>query len=177
MKQKTKLGFAKYYLFIVLFLYFIIIIIRPSYFIKITSFFFALLLKLLLIFLFVIFLLTLTNYFFDAKKIITHINKKTGFKAWGITIAAGIISSGPIYIWYPLLAELKNKGIRQSLIACFLYNRAIKPALIPMMIFYFGLAYTMILGILMVIFSVLNGLIVEKIVKSLEVKNENSNSI
>jgi uncharacterized membrane protein YraQ (UPF0718 family) len=75
--------------------------------------------------------------------------------------AGGIASSGPIYMWYPLLSDLKEKGMRDSLIAAFLYNRAIKIPLLPMMVHYFGWDFTFALSIYMVLFSVVNGVIVQ----------------
>ena len=80
-----------------------------------------------------------------------------------IAIFGGIISTGPIYLWYPLLSDLKEKGMKDSFIAAFLYNRAVKIPLMPMMIFYFGIRFTVILTIYIVIFSMINGFCVEKL--------------
>lgn len=55
--------------------------------------------------------------------------------------------------------------MRQGLIATFLYNRAVKIPLLPMMIVYFGTKVVVILSIFMILFSMLNGFIVEKIVQ------------
>ena len=55
--------------------------------------------------------------------------------------------------------------MKNSLIAVFLYNRAVKPALIPLMIYYFGLSYLIVLTIVMIIFSIINGILVEKILE------------
>jgi uncharacterized membrane protein YraQ (UPF0718 family) len=73
-------------------------------------------------------------------------------------------------MWYPLLSDLQKKGVKNSFIATFLYNRAIKPALLPLIIFYFGLAFTIVLTIVMIIASVFQGLIVEKILKNKKIK-------
>jgi uncharacterized membrane protein YraQ (UPF0718 family) len=72
---------------------------------------------------------------------------------------------GSAYIWYIFLKDLKQKGMKTSLIVAFLYNRAIKIPLLPMMIYYFGYPLTIILTIYMIIFSVINGLVVEKMVE------------
>ncbi|MEA2074619.1 MAG: hypothetical protein U9O85_02630 [Euryarchaeota archaeon] len=55
----------------------------------------------------------------------------SGIKGWFLAISAGIISHGPIYIWYPLLKELRDRGMRSGLIAAFMYSRAIKIPLLP----------------------------------------------
>ena len=111
-----------------------------------------------------VFVLTfLVNYFVKPKKLIKYLGKESGFKGWLIAIISGIISSGPIYMWYPLLKELNDKGMRVGLIATFLYNRAIKIPLLPLLIVYFGLKYSIVLLIMMVIFSILQGLTIEKL--------------
>ena len=105
----------------------------------------------------------LTNLFFETKSISRFLGEVSGFRGWTVAIAGGIVSSGPIYMWYPLLSDLKEKGMRDSLIATFLYNRAIKIPLLPMMIYYFGWAFTLALSIYMLLFSVVNGVIVQRL--------------
>ena len=155
-----------YYLLIVLLILIITLIIKPSLSFGIYSFFLSLLKKMIPIFIIVFFLMALTNYIFEPKKLIKHIGKDSGVKGWLIAIFAGILSSGPIYMWYPLLADLKNKGMRISLIATFLYNRAIKIPLIPLMILYFNFKYVLILTIIMIIMSVLCGVLTEVILRN-----------
>jgi len=115
------------------------------------------------------------NYFIKPKKLIKYLGKDSKYKGWMIAILSGIISSGPIYMWYPLLKELKDKGMRIGLIATFLYNRAIKIPLLPLLIVYFGLKYSIVLLIIMVIFSVLQGLTIEKLMIFFN-KKQNKNS-
>jgi uncharacterized membrane protein YraQ (UPF0718 family) len=107
----------------------------------------------------------LTNLFFENKSISRFLGKGSGFRGWMVAIAGGIVSSGPIYMWYPLLSDLKEKGMRDSLIATFLYNRAIKIPLLPMMGYYFGWDFTLVLSITMVLFSVVNGVIVQRLAR------------
>ena len=78
-----------------------------------------------------------------------------------ISALFGIVSHGPIYVWYPLLRDLKQHGMRSGLVAVFLYNRAIKIPLLPIMIFYFGVFFVIILCIYMIIASVFQGKIIE----------------
>ncbi|GAH75359.1 unnamed protein product, partial [marine sediment metagenome] len=82
-----------------------------------------------------------------------------------LSVAAGIISMGPIYVWYPLLKELREKGAGNMPIAVFLYNRAVKPFLLPVMIAYFGWVYVSILTVLTVLASVVNGYLVAMFAK------------
>jgi uncharacterized membrane protein YraQ (UPF0718 family) len=105
----------------------------------------------------------LTNLLFETGGIVRMLGEGSGLRGWVFAVIGGIISSGPIYMWYPLLGDLKEKGMRESLIAAFLYNRAIKIPLVPMMVHYFGWSFAVILSLYMVIFSVLNGLAVERL--------------
>ena len=103
------------------------------------------------------------NIFLDHKKIVKFLGSRSGVKGWAFAIIAGILSSGPIYMWYPLLEDLRKKGMRDSLAVTFLYNRGVKPPLLPMMVFYFGSWFTVLLTFYMVVFSIVNGFIIEKI--------------
>ena len=70
---------------------------------------------------------------------------------------------GPIYPWYAMLSELRQKGMRNALIAAFLYSRAVKLPLLPLMIHYFGVAYTLVLCLYLIVFSIISGIVVEKL--------------
>ena len=72
---------------------------------------------------------------------------------------------GPIYAWYPLLRELRKKGAKNSLIAIFLGNRAVKPLLLPVLISYFGWTYTLILTVLTMLGSLAVGYTIGALVK------------
>ena len=114
----------------------------------------------------VVFVFTfLTNLFLNPKKINKFIGINSGAKGWLTAIVGGILSLGPIYMWYPMLSDLKEHGAKDSFIACFLYNRAVKIPLIPMMIYYFGMPFTVGISFQVILFSVLNGFFVEKLIK------------
>ncbi len=87
--------------------------------------------------------------------------KESGIKGWVFAIFTGILSHGPVYVWFPLLKDLRKQGMRTGLVAVFLYNRAIKIPLLPVMIFYFGIEFTIILLIWMVVASVIEGKVIE----------------
>ena len=82
-------------------------------------------------------LIFLLNLFLRPAHVARFLGKKSGTKGWALSALAGIISTGPIYAWYPLLQELKKKGASHSPMAIFLGNRAVKPFLFPVMIAYF----------------------------------------
>jgi uncharacterized membrane protein YraQ (UPF0718 family) len=101
------------------------------------------------------------NYFLKPKSVSKYLGIESGYKGWFIAICMGILSHGPIYVWYPLLKDLRNHGMRTGLVAVFLFNRAIKIPLLPVMIFYFGLGFVIILSIYMMIASIVEGKLIE----------------
>lgn len=154
-----------YFLLTVIAIYVLVLFIAQDKIIESLSIFLDIFIKIIPIIILVFVLIVATNYFIKPKLLVKLMGKKSGVFGWIIAIITGIISTGPIYMWYPLLADLKKKGVRQGLIATFLYNRAIKIPLIPMIILYFGVGFTIILTIVMMIVSVFQGLIIEKLVE------------
>lgn len=102
-------------------------------------------------------IMLLINLFLKPAAIAKFLGKGAGLKGIALSAVAGIISTGPIYAWYPLLKDLREKGAGESSIAIFLYNRAVKPFLLPVMIGYFGWLYVVILTILTILASVAVG--------------------
>ena len=111
----------------------------------------------------VVFIMGVSNYFLKPKKVSKYLGKESGVKGWFISALFGIVSHGPIYVWYPFLKDLRQHGMRSGLVAVFLYNRAIKIPLLPVMIFYFGVFFAVILCIYMIIASIVQGKIIEVI--------------
>jgi len=110
-------------------------------------------------------LLFITNLLLEPKWINRYLGTGSGVKGWIAAVVGGILSLGAIYAWYAMLSELKQKGMRTALIATFLYSRAVKLHLLPLMVHYFGMAYTLILCLYLIIFSIINGILVEKLTK------------
>ena len=102
-------------------------------------------------------IMLLINLFLKPAAVAKFLGKGSGVKGIILSASAGIISTGPIYVWYPLLKDLKEKGAGESSIAIFLYNRAVKPFLLPVMISYFGWIYVVILTVIMVLAAVIVG--------------------
>lgn len=111
----------------------------------------------------VIVLMGISNYFLKPKIVSKYLGAESGVKGWFIAVSLGVLSHGSIYVWYPLLKDLQNHGMRIGLIATFLYNRAVKIPFLPIMIYYFGVAFVFVLTSYMIIISVVEGKLVEKI--------------
>jgi len=105
------------------------------------------------------------NLFVKPAQITRFVGRRAGIKGIMLSAGAGIISAGPIYVWYPLLKELREKGAGASRIAVFLYSRAVKPFLLPIMIAYFGWQYVVVLTALTVLGAVALGYSVGLLVK------------
>ncbi len=106
------------------------------------------------------------NIFVKPETIRRHLGKDSGAKGWFYAIIGSILISGPPYILFPFLGELRKHGVKDSLLIVFLNNRNIQPVFLPVMIFYFGTPFTVIISIYIILFSFVNGLIVGKILES-----------
>ena len=122
-----------------------------------------------LVFLIILFM-GIMNYFVRAKAVLKYVGEGSGIKGWILAILSGMLSHGPVYIWYPLLKDFRNRGMKNGLVAVFLYNRAIKIPLLPLMVYYFGITFVVVLIIYMVIASIFEGKIIEMLVKNSENK-------
>jgi len=110
-------------------------------------------------------LLFIANLMLEPKRIKRYLGKESGIKGWVTAVFGGILSVGSIYAWYTMLSELQQKGMRNALIAVFLYCRAVKLPLLPLMIHYFGVAYTLVLCLYLISFSIISGILIEKLTK------------
>ena len=97
------------------------------------------------------------NLFVKPAQIVGLFGKGLRIKGIVFSAVAGIISMGPIYVWYPLLKNLREEGAGNGPMAIFLYTRAVKPFLLPVMIAYFGWVYVVILTFLTVSASIATG--------------------
>jgi uncharacterized membrane protein YraQ (UPF0718 family) len=102
-------------------------------------------------------LLWLFNLFGRPRHLIRRLTRQHAAKAWLLSIAGGVLSMGPMVLWYPLLKELRGQGMHGSLLAAFLYSRAIKIPMLPVMMHYFGALYTGLFVVNILLFSILNG--------------------
>ena len=96
-------------------------------------------------------LTALIHLFIDPKSLAKHLGEESGVKGWIIALSAGVVSHGPMYAWYPMIQGLREKGARDGLIIAFFYARAVKVALLPMMVAYFGLTFTVVLTVLILL--------------------------
>ncbi|MEW6132107.1 MAG: permease [Pseudomonadota bacterium] len=110
-------------------------------------------------------LMFLVERFLTPARTQSWLGQASGLRGWLLALAAGVISTGPIYTWFALLAELRKKGMRTALVAVLLYARAIKLPLLPLLAHYFGPRYMLVLSLFIAVFSVVNGLAMERLMR------------
>lgn len=123
------------------------------------------LLSLLPLFLLIITLTALINYFLKPKQIIKHFGKDSGAKGVFYALIGGIISHGPMYAWYGMLQDMRSQGLKDGLIAVFMYARAVKLPLLPFMVDLFGLLFTIIMTLYILIAAVVQGKVIDAVMK------------
>jgi uncharacterized membrane protein YraQ (UPF0718 family) len=111
-------------------------------------------------------IMTVVNLYIGASKVIEFIGNRIGVRGILFSSLAGIISMGPIYAWYPMLKDLMDKGVPSFYICNFLGNRAIKPFLLPVMILFFGLTYTIVFNCTVWVSSIMVSYILSKFVSA-----------
>jgi uncharacterized membrane protein YraQ (UPF0718 family) len=113
------------------------------------------------IFILIIIITTLINYLLKPKQIIKHFGKESGIKGVIYALLGGVLSHGPMYVWYGMLEDMKSHGLRDGLIATFLYARAIKLPLLPFMIDLFGIIFTIVIIFYILLLATIQGKIID----------------
>jgi uncharacterized membrane protein YraQ (UPF0718 family) len=147
-------------------IYVIIYFFNPRLIIDSLGYFLNILKQVAPILLVVFVLIFLFSKYLGAKKITQYLANQSGQKGMTISIFAGILSMGAAYIWYPLLKEVQEEGTSPSLIAAFLYAKSIKPQLFPLLIYYFGLNFSIVLTLYMILSAVISGYLTNKLVST-----------
>jgi len=153
------------FLLIVAVIYLGIIVLDSDKLPMIWSEFVSIWVKILPIFALIIILTTLINYFLKPKHIIKHLGEESGVMGTVYAIIGGILSHGPMYVWYGMLEDMREHGLRDGLIATFLYARAVKLPLLPFMIGLFGVTFTIVINLYILLFAVLQGKIIDNILR------------
>nr|WP_320051183.1 hypothetical protein [uncultured Desulfuromonas sp.] len=100
----------------------------------------------------------LINWWLPPKKMVRLFKKHGARRGWWIAMVAGIMSHGPMYLWYPMLSDLQRGGIPEGVLVTYFYARAVKLPLLPLMVDYFGLFFTIVLSVYILIAAWLQGL-------------------
>ena len=122
------------------------------------TFFFDMLVQVIPVLAIVFALIFLFELFLKPRRVKAYLGASSGLRGWAVALGAGILATGPVYAWYALLGELRANGMKASLAAAFLYARALKFPLLPLLIHYFGLTYTLVFSVYLFVAAVLSGL-------------------
>lgn len=150
-----------YFLVFVVAIYLVLFLLKPEKTLPALRASGNMLVRILPIFVLVVFFMGIMNYLLTPKTISRYVGQGSGIKGWLLATSTGILSHGPIYAWYPLLRDLRVQGMRSGLAAAFLYNRSIKIPLLPMMVYYFGIKFALVLLLFMMIASLAEGKLIE----------------
>ncbi len=149
--------------FMVLLLYGILFALMPEKILAALMRSGTILLNMIVPLLLVFVLMVLLNLFLNTAQISRFLGRGAGIRGILLPAVAGIISTGSIYVWYPLLRNVRERGAGDSSIAIFLYNRAVKPFLLPVMVGYFGWVYVAVLTVCTVLGSFVVGYLLDAI--------------
>jgi uncharacterized membrane protein YraQ (UPF0718 family) len=108
-------------------------------------------------------MLWLFNRYVRPGQVMKQLGRAGGMRGWIFSVGAGVLSMGPMYLWYPVLGQLRSEGLRPGLAAAFLYSRAIKIPMLPFMAHYFGASYSALFVVCVLLFSVLGGAAMERL--------------
>ena len=160
-KQRVKSGRGGWlFLTLTLLVYMLLGLIDAEVTVKSLTFFTHVMAQVLPMLGLVFLLLFIAPLLLEPKRIKRYLGRGSGIKGWIAAVLGGILSVGSIYAWYAMLSELKQKVRRTALSATFLYSSAIKLPLLPHMVYFFFVVYTLILCLYLIIFSVISGILV-----------------
>ncbi len=157
--------FTLIFLAVVVGLYLVTALLDYETFMAAVQTFIGIMLQILPVLALVFVLIFLVDLFIRPQAIARHLGYESGIKGWLLAMVAGIIATGPVYVWYSMLADFQEKGMRIAFSGVFLYMRSVKLPFIPLMIYYFGGAFTAVVTFYLIVFSILAGICCEKAVQ------------
>ena len=168
-KKKNNSRFPVIFLGVVVGIYCIVAMMDTTITIRALETFGGILRQIIPVLILVFALMFVIDLLIKPKTIAKHLGSKSGLTGWFLAIIVGIIATGPVYVWYAMLADFREKGMRTAFAGVFLYMRSVKLPFMPVMIYYFGGLYTAVLTIYLIVFSVVVGLVCEAAVGKEEI--------
>jgi uncharacterized membrane protein YraQ (UPF0718 family) len=160
------LSWGGYFFILILIIYVLVFAFAPNTALSALINFLITLKKLALILILVMVFMFMVNLLATPKLIQRFLGQKAGVRGPVAAIISGILISGPPYVLYPMLGGLKKQGMSYELIAIFLFNRNVKIPFLLASVFYFGMIYTLVLSVYIIIFSIINGKIMGRIMRA-----------
>ncbi len=111
----------------------------------------------------------LANVWIKPQGIVNVLGKESGFKGLLFSSVIGILLTGPLYIVFPLLKSFREKGARGASIATMITAwGGIRLPLIPLEVHFLGWKFFFLRNVLLFLFTIPVGLLVEKTENALE---------
>ena len=165
-KEKKKINGTKKFLIFVALVFFLFLFLEPAILLAALINTFILFFKVFPVLVLAFIVNYFINKFIKEETLKRHLGHDSGIKGYFYAIVAGILIGGPPYLLFPMLGEFKKSGVKDSLLATFLFNRNVKIPFMPVVIFYFGVTYTIVISVLLIFFSIINGLVVGRLVNN-----------
>lgn len=125
----------------------------------------VLLLKMLPVFLCVVLFSSFLSVFLSPKTVQRIMGKETGVKGVLLGALVGTVIVGPLWILFPLYNTFLKKGARLAVIGAMIGAFAIKTPWIPYAAGFLGWPFISIIVILTISYAVIEGYLMEKILK------------
>ncbi len=175
LKLKDKFWWNWLFLFTVLIIYFLIGFFNFQYFLSVWNLVINIFVKQIFLVLIIVFVfMFILNILLKKDKIKEKIKNSKNSTKYIFSIIWWIFSTGPVYMWYPFLKKLKDNGLNYGHIATFIYARAVKIPFLAVMIFYFGLKYTIIFNLVLMFLAFLIWVLVNLIFNLYDYEKNNS---
>lgn len=115
------------------------------------------------LFLAILVILAISEALLDERRISQFVGRASGIRGWVITLIGGTLSVGPFPAWIPALQDLQRKGMRDGLIATFLFIRSFQLPFLPLIVHYFGWTFAIVFAAQAIVFAIASGWLIERI--------------
>jgi uncharacterized membrane protein YraQ (UPF0718 family) len=107
-------------------------------------------------------LVGLTQAWISRERVSQMVGQESGWSGLLLAALCGTILIGPAYIIFPLLMSLHQQGARWAVIATVLAAYTVKIPMIPLEVLFLGWEFSLVRGVLTLLFAIPMGLLLEK---------------
>ena len=108
-------------------------------------------------------LIGLTQAWISRERVSKMVGQESGWSGLLLAAVCGTILIGPAYIIFPLLMSLHQQGARWAVIATVLAAYTVKIPMIPLEVLFLGWKFSLVRGMLTIMFAIPMGLLLEKL--------------
>ena len=108
-------------------------------------------------------LIGLTQAWISRERVSKMVGQESGWSGLLLAAVCGTILIGPAYIIFPLLMSLHQQGARWAVIATVLAAYTVKIPMIPLEVLFLGWKFSLVRGVLTLMFAIPMGLLLEKL--------------